>query len=417
MNGSPVYVVHVHRSIQSLDCSQFVNIAILLVNPVNQLSGQVCATYREACKELNILENDAHRGTTLSDAFNTAHPQKILALFSIVLTTCFPSNPKVFWEKYKDFMSEDIQQRQCLAISNKTSVQLGIIAPNRSANDTFDRDLQREIQFGLPLEAQEKLFGFPLYWQPCDQKNIAMAIVSSGIAETLLDETPTCNINKNSGMAKVLRSCEIIIWDDRTMVHKKALESLHHTLKDLRSNERLFGGALILSGDFRQTLPVIRRLSAADKLNTCLKSSDLWRHFQKLSLKINMRVETQNDAPLNVSLNNYWILEIRKSKSMKPQNKIYIRRYTVTTHPTDTNRYTIRLQTFAVSGETCIRNGRQKSKRTIATSVWIKFEKFLFLTLTAPQPSQTALSLVLSQEASGSSQMSSDTDKDEPHVE
>lgn len=42
------------------------------------------------------------------------------------------------------------------------------------------------------------------------------------------------------------------------MVHKKSLEALDRTLKDLRKNENLFGGAFILlSGDFRQTLPVI----------------------------------------------------------------------------------------------------------------------------------------------------------------
>ena len=38
------------------------------------------------------------------------------------------------------------------------------------------------------------------------------------------------------------------------MAHKKSLEALDRTLKDLRGNEKLFGGGLILlSGDFRQT--------------------------------------------------------------------------------------------------------------------------------------------------------------------
>jgi hypothetical protein len=42
------------------------------------------------------------------------------------------------------------------------------------------------------------------------------------------------------------------------MAHEKALEGLNRTLKDLRRNEQLFRGALILlTGNFRQTLPVI----------------------------------------------------------------------------------------------------------------------------------------------------------------
>lgn len=70
------------------------------------------------------------------------------------------------------------------------------------------------------------------------------------------------------------------------MSHKKALEALDRTVRDLRRNARIFGGALILlSGDFRQTLPVISRSTPADELNACLKSSVLWRHLQKLNGK------------------------------------------------------------------------------------------------------------------------------------
>ncbi|GFX52334.1 ATP-dependent DNA helicase [Trichonephila clavipes] len=75
------------------------------------VNGQLCTTYRQACQELNLLENDAHWDTALADASNTAQPQQIRTLFAIILTTCFPSNPKDLWEKYKDYMSEDILHR------------------------------------------------------------------------------------------------------------------------------------------------------------------------------------------------------------------------------------------------------------------------------------------------------------------
>lgn len=82
----------------------------------------------------------------------------------------------------------------------------------------------------------------------------ALAIASSGTAGTLLDggrtahlapklplnwqstDTPTCNITKNSRMGKVLRICELIIWDECTMAHKKALEALDRSLQNLRGN-------------------------------------------------------------------------------------------------------------------------------------------------------------------------------------
>lgn len=96
-----------------------------------------------------------------------------------------------------------------------------------------------------------------------------MALASSGIGATLLNggrtahsalklplnfqvnETPTCNISKTScGTANVLKQCAIIIWDKCTMAHKKSVEALDRTMKDLRENSDLFGGALILLAGF-----------------------------------------------------------------------------------------------------------------------------------------------------------------------
>lgn len=147
------------------------------------------------------------------------------------------------------------------------------------------------------------------------RSNIAVAVASSEIAVTLLEgcrtahselklplnlqtiEEPTCNIAKHSAMAKVLAASKIIIWDECTMAHKRALEALNRTLKDLRNDSRCFGGAMILlSGDFRQILPVIPRSTAVDEINTCLKSSNLWRYVKKLQLTTNMRVTLLNDT-------------------------------------------------------------------------------------------------------------------------
>lgn len=114
-------------------------------------------------------------------------------------------------------------------------------------------------------------------------------------------------------MAKVLQQCKIIIWDECTMAHKRSMEALDRSLKDLRGNDQLFGGALILlSGDFRQTLPVIPRSTIADELNACLKSSFFWRHVKTLKLNINVRVQLQND-PLAALFSNQ-LLDIGNDK-------------------------------------------------------------------------------------------------------
>ncbi|XP_053597533.1 uncharacterized protein LOC128668478 [Microplitis demolitor] len=73
------------------------------------------------------------------------------------------------------------------------------------------------------------------------EKSIAIAVASSGIADTLIDGGKTahstfklplemnhsdnilCNISKQSYMAHVIREAKLIVWDECTMVHKNAI--------------------------------------------------------------------------------------------------------------------------------------------------------------------------------------------------
>ncbi|CAK1588694.1 unnamed protein product [Parnassius mnemosyne] len=125
-------------------------------------------------------------------------------------------------------------------------------------------------------------------------KNIAVAVASDGVAATLLsggrtahsvlklplnlalEESPICNFSKNSVRGIMLRQCKLLVWDESTMSHKKAVEALNRTLQDLRSNTDVMGGMVVLlAGDFRQTLPVIQKGTPADEIKACLKSSIL----------------------------------------------------------------------------------------------------------------------------------------------
>ncbi|KAF2892009.1 hypothetical protein ILUMI_14164, partial [Ignelater luminosus] len=248
----------------------------------------------------------------------------------------------------------------CVMMSGKMLNELGMPAPNRPMHDAFNREFERErqcdttalsesVQSKVPLLNQQQKTAYDTIIKAVNdgnggiffidapggtgktflislildtiraQSQIALAVASSGIAATLLEggrtahsalklplnlqtiEEPTCNITKTSAMAKVLQNCKIIIWDECTMAHKRALEALDRTLRDLRSNQIIFGGAMILlAGDFRQTLPVIPRSTPADEINACLKTSNLWRYVKNLKLTTNMRVALQNDISAGV---------------------------------------------------------------------------------------------------------------------
>ncbi|GFW25514.1 ATP-dependent DNA helicase [Trichonephila clavipes] len=350
------------------------------------VNGRVFNTYQDACRELQLLEDDNHWDLTLADAALTSTPNNIRQLFAIILTTCYPSQAQTLWEKYKNCMTENILHRirqtnqsqnidytpemynealvliedLCVLISNLPLNHYGMPSPNRPATDLVNTDLQRENQYDHGslatiimnseplLTAEQKIIydrimlavaaeqgGFFFLDAPGgtgktflislilakirSQQKIALAVASSGIAATVLDGGRTahstfklpldvhnkpdamCNIKKNSGIAAVLRKSSIIIWDECTMAHKYSLEALNRTMQDLNSNNKLFGGAiLLLSGDFRQTLPVIPRSTFADEINACLKQSFLWRSVETLRLTINMRVQLQNDPSAQI---------------------------------------------------------------------------------------------------------------------
>ncbi|XP_014776932.1 ATP-dependent DNA helicase pif1 [Octopus bimaculoides] len=147
------------------------------------------------------------------------------------------------------------------------------------------------------------------------EKQIALAVASSGIAATLLPggrtahsafklpldlvraEVPTCNIGKNSEEAEVLRQYHLIVWDECTMTNKGAFEPLDRSLKGIKDSTASMGDVtLLLSGDFRQTLPVIPKGSRADEVRACLKSSTLWPQVKTLSQSTNMRAHLLGDS-------------------------------------------------------------------------------------------------------------------------
>lgn len=95
----------------------------------------------------------------------------------------------------------------------------------------------------------------------------------------------------------MLQQWKLLVWDECTMPHKRAVEALNRTMQDIKSNRSIMGGMVVLlAGDFRQILPVIARGTPADEINACLKASKLWAHVQKFSLTTNMRVQLHNDS-------------------------------------------------------------------------------------------------------------------------
>ena len=82
---------------------------------------------------------------------------------------------------------------------------------------------------------------------------------------------------------KRLREIDVIIWDEASMIPKKALEIVDKTLQDVCINNLKFGGKLvILSGDLRQIAPVVKSGSKEDIILETIKYSQYWPLFKIL---------------------------------------------------------------------------------------------------------------------------------------
>ncbi|XP_075154202.1 uncharacterized protein LOC142227601 [Haematobia irritans] len=94
---------------------------------------------------------------------------------SVISSNAYQMRTLQLWNKYKDDICEDILHRlriqtnnpdiqitykiyneglfpiedQCLTIANKLLIEVGMIVPNRSMHDTFNQELNRELQYNV----------------------------------------------------------------------------------------------------------------------------------------------------------------------------------------------------------------------------------------------------------------------------
>ncbi|KAH9531538.1 hypothetical protein CY35_19G043800 [Sphagnum magellanicum] len=96
-----------------------------------------------------------------------------------------------------------------------------------------------------------------------------------------LDCTSFCYICKQDDLAVLIRQTKLILWDEAPMTNKLAFEAVDRTLCDLTNRNEPFGGIVfVMSGDFRQVLPVIPRGSHADIVFASIKNSYLWEFVE-----------------------------------------------------------------------------------------------------------------------------------------
>jgi ATP-dependent DNA helicase PIF1 len=167
------------------------------------------------------------------------------------------------------------------------------------------------------------------------QGKIVINVASSGIASLLLpggktahstfciplkiNEKCTCNVKQQDQRARLLREASLIIWDEAPMMHIYCFEAFDRTMRDImrvvdeNNLKKPFGGkVVILGGDFRQILPVVRGASKLDIMKSAVNSSKLWQSCKVLKLTKNMRLSGDGTSDSAKEIKDFakWILKI-----------------------------------------------------------------------------------------------------------
>ena len=64
-------------------------------------------------------------------------------------------------------------------------------------------------------------------------------------------DEPVCSVGRKSVRARLLQETDLIVWDECTMSHRKALEAVDRTLQNIKRSTEIMGNVVVvLTGDF-----------------------------------------------------------------------------------------------------------------------------------------------------------------------
>ncbi|GMF14737.1 unnamed protein product [Phytophthora fragariaefolia] len=294
------------------------------------VDGVTYETYRQTALRLGFLEDDTEWISCMREAAGFRMPYQLRQLFTTILVYSQVAEIRQLWERLYDDLSQDFAHRYH-TLSGQEKEDMIKFKPLKSLNELLQISGYAVADFDLPqlhdfpaLAANKPGQGNKLFFIDGPggtgkstllrhilakvrlAGKIAIAVASRGIASPLLIggrtahstfKIPlklTCAICKQSHLKSLIQRESSVIWDGAPMPHRHAFEAVNRTLRGIMDDDQeSFGGKLfVLSGDFRQTLPVVVRGTHEETIDACLKSSTSCEHFKQLHLTENMRVRS-----------------------------------------------------------------------------------------------------------------------------
>ena len=365
------------------------------------------ATFKAACRALDLLKDDAEWALALREAADSAMPEQLRSLFLHILCFCAPQEPVLLFDRFCQEMGDDhrkaLEEMNLYSTNNVRTCTLYSLRcaldPNASAGERtaltnlptltddeqafidqigqvttspiafatdYDQDLEswnfedryarcRDILLQKSLidgvielvQGSEQLLQYIDAPGGCGKTHClntllsyfrgqglrAIAVASTGIAALQLDggrtvhlafKLPYDSTGARRGPVKpdimaesvlgrfLINNLDIIVWDEVPMTHRDIFDGIDALLRDFRGDNRPFGGLhVILAGDFRQTLPVVRNSSRGEQINASVLNSASFQQFDTFRMSVNLRVELcKRSDPERSARLDLWAQEI-----------------------------------------------------------------------------------------------------------
>ncbi|OWZ08498.1 Helitron helicase [Phytophthora megakarya] len=292
------------------------------------VSGIEYTSYLDAAKGTGHLENDGEWIACMEEAREYKMPYQLRQLFATLLAYSMPTDVRGMWNQFYADLSEDYahtfhEMSEPHKISGYAVADFALpeLHPTMLHESLLDNSLiRRELTSYsdsvlaeiVHTEAQLNNEQRAIYDQIVGAVNqpeqgkklffidgpggtgkstslrailakvrlegkIAITVASSGIASLLLMGGRTAHSTFKSHLKGLIEKASLIIWDEAPMAYRHAFEAVDRTSRGIMHNdEEQFGGKVfVLSGDFRQIFPVVKKGTPADTIDACLKSSTL----------------------------------------------------------------------------------------------------------------------------------------------
>ncbi|KAL4583062.1 hypothetical protein LXL04_007626 [Taraxacum kok-saghyz] len=290
-------------------------------------------TFRKAAVERGLVETDDNLSQCLTEASLFQFPAALRRLFATILIYCEPGDVRKLWDEHYNSLSEDYS-RQCQSyerVKTMVLVDIGVFLQSMGKhlgefdlpllNTTINlesggyRKVQEEYTIVVEdehvrakdsLNSDQKVaYDEIMRHVDCNLSGVFFIDGPGGTGKTFLYKALLAEVlsrglialatassgaaanNMPGGRTAHSRFKIPINLDNNSM---QAVEAVDRSIQDITKLNLPFAGKLmILGGDFRQVLLVVRRGTRAQIVDSSLRMSPLWPSIKKLSLTINMR--------------------------------------------------------------------------------------------------------------------------------